>query len=74
MRPTLYEYHARYLLHGSEIRENSPVMDRMHQVRCERVAGHCQYGSQCYFDIVTVTLYAEFTTHYTGTRSIRDPS
>jgi len=54
MKPTLY--YARYLPEGTEIRENSPVFDGMHQVQYGRVASHSQYGSQYYFDIMTVTL------------------
>jgi len=50
------------------------VLDRMHQVQYGRVGGHCQYGSQYYFDIMTVTHDTELTTHYTGTKSIRDRS
>ena len=67
-------YYARYLPEGSEIRENSRVLDRTHQVQYGRVAGHCQYGSQYYFDIMTVALDTELTTHYTGTKSMGDRS
>ena len=67
-------YYAIYLPEGLETRENSPLLDRMHQVQYGRVAGHSEYGSQYYFDIMTVTLDTELTTHYKVTKSIRDRS
>jgi hypothetical protein len=65
-------YYARYLPEGTEICKNSPVFDGMHQVQYGRVAGHCQYDTQYYFDIMTVTLDMELITHYTETKCIGD--
>jgi hypothetical protein len=59
-------YFARNLLVGSEIRANSPAMDWMHQVQCGKLTGPCEYGTQCYCDLVTVTLCTEVTTIIQG--------
>jgi hypothetical protein len=74
MRPTLCDIMQDTYRRVQKTVKIAPVLDGMHQVQYGRVAGHCQYGSQYYFDIMTVTLDTELTTHYTGTKSIRDRS